>query len=127
MTSFAELRQTLRQARTDRAGVEDRAAAARHALGNIEATQREATRTAAAQHTETLRELAEQLKEAQAQLHGERRELESLSVRELEALAEFAEVADPRESIGQLDDRFPILLFPVRLQTRFKQLGAPDQ
>ena len=32
----------------------------------------------------------------------------------------FAELADPRKAIAQLSDDIPILLFPVRLETRFK-------
>jgi hypothetical protein len=125
MTSFAELRHNLRMARTDRAGVEDRAADARHAAERIEARQREATRTAGPQRKELLRELAEQAKQARDEIGGRCKKVKSLSARELDALVEFCKLADPRDGIGQLNDRFPILLFPVRLQTRFKQIGAP--
>src|SRR5262245_3601485 len=37
----------------------------------------------------------------------------------------FEPVLDPRRAIGELDARFPILLFPVRLETRF--VAAPGQ
>ena len=33
---------------------------------------------------------------------------------------EFAGCSDPREFIGQLNDLYPILLFPLRIETRFK-------
>jgi len=107
MTSFSKVRQTLIQARTERAGAEDRAAAARHAVGRIEARQREATRTAEPRRTEILRKLEEQAKQAQIKLDGQLQELKGLSAHELAALAKFAKLADPREGIGQLDDRFP--------------------
>ncbi|RDC62472.1 hypothetical protein [Adhaeribacter pallidiroseus] len=37
----------------------------------------------------------------------------------------FQTLADPRRNIGQFSDNFPILLFPVRLETRFKKIMLP--
>lgn len=37
-----------------------------------------------------------------------------------DSLQAFSEFSDPSESITQLSDRIPILLFPLRLETRFK-------
>ncbi len=48
------------------------------------------------------------------------RELDHSLVEERAAVAGFGRFSDPRENIGRLDDRIPILLFPVRLETRFK-------
>ncbi len=45
-------------------------------------------------------------------------------------LAEFTPFTDPREFIGNLNDRYPILLMPVRIETRFKTVaiaGAPEK
>ncbi|MDO8185482.1 hypothetical protein Q5424_18510 [Conexibacter sp. JD483] len=36
-------------------------------------------------------------------------------------LAEFAPVSDPRTGVAELSDELPLLLFPLRLETRFKQ------
>ena len=38
----------------------------------------------------------------------------------------FEAFSDPRENLARLDDRYPILLFPVRIETRFKQLERAD-
>lgn len=56
-----------------------------------------------------------------------------LEARERELSSEFAGVwkdftalTDPRQSLGRLDDRVPILLFPLRIETRFKT-GPEEQ
>ncbi len=36
----------------------------------------------------------------------------------------FLPLTNPIENISKLDDRYPILLFPLRIETRFKQVGA---
>ena len=38
----------------------------------------------------------------------------------------FQSFADPRQNIKLFSDTYPILLFPVRLETRFKQLSLPS-
>jgi hypothetical protein len=45
---------------------------------------------------------------------------------EKDALGRFAALSDPREAIAQLNDAFPILLFPVRLETRFRNETPPE-
>lgn len=37
-------------------------------------------------------------------------------------LKAFSPFTDPRKQIGQLSDKYPVLLFPVRLETRFKKI-----
>jgi hypothetical protein len=39
----------------------------------------------------------------------------------------FAPLADPRESIGELSAGYPILLFPLRLETRFKTVRIGER
>lgn len=41
------------------------------------------------------------------------------------ALQAFLPFTDPRERIGEKDSSIPILLFPVRIETRFKQISTP--
>src|SRR3954466_11965722 len=41
--------------------------------------------------------------------------------------AQFAEFSDPRRNIGRLSDTAPFLLFPVRIETRFKTITAPQR
>ena len=45
---------------------------------------------------------------------------------ELGLFNEFSVFTDPREFIGQMSDSYPILLMPVRIETRFKQITVED-
>jgi hypothetical protein len=47
-------------------------------------------------------------------------DLAELKAKETQLLETFQVYTDPREQLGQWSDRFPILLFPLRLETRFK-------
>jgi hypothetical protein len=42
-------------------------------------------------------------------------------------LTELTLLADPAEQVEELNDAFPILFFPLRIETRFKTLGAGPQ
>lgn len=45
----------------------------------------------------------------------------------LEAVAgRFVQFTDPRDQMERLDDAYPILLLPLRMETRFKRLSDPD-
>jgi hypothetical protein len=46
---------------------------------------------------------------------------------ELSRLNEYLQFTDPLENIGALDDTYPILLFPLRLETRFKKVQREGQ
>ena len=43
-----------------------------------------------------------------------------------ETLDEFAQFSDPRRELARLDDAFPILLVPLRLETRFRQVAGRE-
>ncbi|WP_430967348.1 hypothetical protein [Spongiimicrobium sp. 2-473A-2-J] len=45
---------------------------------------------------------------------------------EIGAIAKFDAFTDPRKHIGQFSDELPILLFPVRLETRFKRVEVDN-
>ena len=40
------------------------------------------------------------------------------------ALGEFSAFTDPRQNVGQLSDASPFALFPIRIETRFKQIAG---
>jgi hypothetical protein len=46
---------------------------------------------------------------------------------ELGLVGAFAELSDPRKGVERLDDGFPMLLFPVRLETRFGDVDGRAQ
>lgn len=43
------------------------------------------------------------------------------------AVTDFAPLADPRREVARLDDAYPCLLFPLRVETRFKPVGEGTQ
>jgi hypothetical protein len=47
--------------------------------------------------------------------------------REAALVAELGDLGDPRQLVESLGDDVPFLLFPVRLETRFKQVGGGHQ
>jgi hypothetical protein len=69
-------------------------------------------------------QLAKELETAQARAGRLQGELKQARAAQVEWAATFAHFSDPREAIAQLNDRIPILLMPVRLETRFKTSGA---
>jgi hypothetical protein len=77
---------------------------------------------------------AEQIKTLQTQanlLNTEKKRLEREFTRlkglETGLLTDFGEFADPRQNIQRLDDTHPILLFPVRIETRFKEVRVRER
>ena len=128
-TSFQSLQQQLQQAQTALKAGDEALFLAREKLKRIEARQarlkrffdpanpshRAQEKQLAAQHDATVREIAalrERLGALQENLAGQ--------------LDAFLPLADPRKSIEQLNDLYPILLLPLRLETRFKQIATPD-
>lgn len=59
------------------------------------------------------RELKQTISREESQLAGTLKEKATL-------FEEFQPFTDPRENMGKLSDEYPLLLFPVRLETRFK-------
>lgn len=65
-------------------------------------------------------EIEHQIAELEREISGLKRE-ELASRLDFEGNFErFAPFLDPRENISRLDDRYPILLFPLSIETRFK-------
>src|SRR5262245_56481770 len=95
-------------------------------MGTFEDLRRELTDWRA----ETARVRAALLPAREAVKRGRRDRSEQVDALEIEAraLAErgqdlwkrFEPFTTPQEALGRLDDRHPILLFPLRLETRFK-------
>lgn len=127
-TSFHSLQQQLQQAQTALKAGDEALFLAGEKLKRIEARQarlkrffdpeneshRAQEKQLAAQHDATVREI-EALRERLGALR------ENLAGR----LDAFLPLTDPRTSIEQLIDLYPILLLPLRLETRFKQIAAP--
>src|SRR6476646_5523832 len=78
----------------------------------------------AAEQIKALRSQADELNTAKTRLEGEFTRLKGV---ETGLLTDFAQFADPRVNIGRLDDGHPILLFPLRIETRFKRVQSDQR
>jgi hypothetical protein len=126
VSEFSEAREKLAAARAGQDEAVAELARARERAAAIEAELAERRRIAAdgddrlAKLAEAGREAASAVEKAAAAAGGARAEA-------LAALKAFTPVADPRERIGELADDVPILLFPLRLEARFKRVRQRDR
>jgi hypothetical protein len=121
MTTFTDLQSQLASHRVQQGATALEVAAARAQLQGIRQQIATLGRTAGreqGQEAAALREqadaLAAKLKDLSGRYAGLRSDGTSL-------LGQFATLADPAAQAAQLNDSIPILLFPVRLETRFHQ------
>jgi hypothetical protein len=73
-----------------------------------------------------LRDLEAQAQEATDEAEAAAQRAEGARQAAGAALAAFAEFTDPRASLGELSDDAPLTLFPVRVETRFANVGTTD-
>jgi hypothetical protein len=127
MAEFEDLRRDLRLARASLNTIDGALAAARTRLRRI-AAQQGALDRIFDQHNQ--RNLAER-----GRLQDEKRRTEAeitalgeargrARANEVGILKSFARFTDPRDGITRLDDGIPILLMPVRIETRFRRQAA---
>jgi hypothetical protein len=133
MAEFEVLRRRLRDARARSQSAADEAFAARQRVKRIQGRQAALARVADPHDQHQAAEL-ERLRAARARaehvLQERLTEREDAAGDAATALVEFAALTDPREAIAEMSDGFPILLMPVRLETRFKTIqmaGAPQR
>jgi hypothetical protein len=123
MADFDRIRQQLKESRDERDRSTTSIAALQQALKRNGARQADLGRVFDGERGQQV--------EAREQLEDERRRLEEELARqrkirgsaiklEAGAVRDFAAFSDPRDGIARLDDSTPILLMPVRLETRFK-------
>jgi hypothetical protein len=123
MAEFDEIREELGRARTERDLAEDNLARARERLKRLTRDESELNRIANAEdeeHQAQLRRLQEDLQQAEAELRTRLVTQTRVKTFEADLFNRFATLTDPREAIARLTDDIPILLMPVRLETRFK-------
>lgn len=120
MSDFEQLRDELSSQRQKLSESRQRALLAREAVRQAERALEEFARTEDREHEVERARLESALKETQAQEKHAVGQLAKLSNTEVQLLEAFQIFTDPREQLRQWSDRFPILLFPLRLETRFK-------
>jgi hypothetical protein len=127
---FEEARDRLNEARRGRSASEDALRAVRDARRRLDAEEAALDRDFdpdSEEHAEAKQRLTRQRRELEQQASGRERAL--VEARELEAglVGSFAALSDPRKGVERLDDGFPVLLFPLRLETRFKDADGSPQ
>lgn len=126
MAEFEDLRRQLRETRSRIGTALDDVAASRQQLKRIAAEESKLNRVFNPhneQHIAWRRRLEAEKARAEAELKRQHEARVAALGTEAEILKEFGRFTDPREGISKLDDSTPILMMPVRLETRFKTVG----
>lgn len=124
MAEFDDLRQALAGARADRASSQRELFVARERVRAVGRRRDEAIRRGADE--QQLAAIAAE--ERRLQADAERLAGASTAADEalLDVWTRFEPFADPIENVGRLDDSTPILLMPLRIETRFQQVVDDD-
>jgi hypothetical protein len=117
MSAFGQLRDELSEARAAEAKAADELAAARARAASADAELARARRTGA-----DVEALEHAQAEATAQVETATDSAAKLRAAALTALGSFAAESDPRQQAVQLTPGVPLLLFPLRLETRYKRV-----
>ena len=123
MAEFDELREQLGRVRTDRDTAGDEIALAQARLKHIAAREAELDRVFNPQnddHDAERRRLQEERRQAGGDLSALLERQSRAKAIEADLFGRFSLFTDPRKGIERLNDNIPILLMPVRLETRFK-------
>jgi hypothetical protein len=130
MPEFADLRTQLQQARIEKESARLDLFQANERLEQIKAEKSQLDRVFNPNNPAQV-ELRQQLEERQTSAAAERDRqaaaYDLLGTNEREFFEAFAPFNDPREQVEQLSDRYPFLLLPVRLETRFKTITIGEQ
>jgi hypothetical protein len=123
MPEFEDLRTRLQQARIEKESARLDLFQANERIEQIKAEKSQLDRVFSPNDPDQV-ELRQQLERRQVSAEAERTRqaaaYERLGLNEREFFDAFTPYTDPREQVNQLSDRYPFLLLPVRLETRFK-------
>ena len=128
MAEFDQIRRQLRDARTQRDAAAQGVADARERLERIDAQQAQLDRVFNPEnpaHAGARERLERERGEAKQALGRFEERRASAIADEAGLLPEFAVFTDPRQGIERLNDATPILMMPVRLETRFRTAAVP--
>lgn len=124
MADFEQVRRDLAAARTATHGASRRLFGLRQQLSRLERRRRRLQRTGgpSPDGADPAGGFAidRRIAALEGEIEGRARELRAAKETEGRHLAAFVDFTDPRENLGNLSDRTPILLLPLRLETRFK-------
>ena len=123
--AFEDLQNELEELRRSRDDVARKVFRDREGLKRLEVERREVGRRHGPD-SDAAQALERRAEERSAALEGGQAELRGLLDREDRRLKAFEPFTDPREHLSKLPDDDPVLLFPLRLETRFKRVAGGD-
>jgi len=130
MAGFQELRLELQQARAQKEQAEAQLRQAHERLQWLDAELATLGRSFDPQNPQHVQR-REDLLERRATAQGTRKEVEARLARAGKAVqgafTAFGALTDPRQVVGHMSDRYPFLLLPVRLETRFKTITTATE
>ena len=129
MTDFTDAQQKLTDARKGSAAAQTAASLAAQRQKAAAAARDGFARSLDGNNRAAVARMAQldaQVKETAAEAAGKRAAAQQATAAAAAALGAFAAFTDPRQNVGQLSDAAPFVLFPVRIETRFKQIIAGD-
>lgn len=123
MTNFDKAREALIDSRHEVVAAQEALARARQGKNKLENSYTSLLRSLAGHEDDPrLEKLKEQLKEANLSEQRLRDGLKTAKKQLDIKTGLYGEIADPRKAIENWPDDIPVLLFPVRLETRFKHI-----
>jgi hypothetical protein len=124
MSEFTDLQARIQQATAAAEASKQKIFVGRERVKAIERAKAQVER-GKARDSEELRALIREQEEAERGIASERSRLNETLIGRDRLYEAFRPFADPRDSLSLLPSTHPILLFPVRLETRFKTIGRP--
>ena len=128
MGEFEDLRERLRQARAQLDATDSGVRSTEEQLKEVDAADAELARVfnpAVPDHVAARKRLKDERRRLDAQLKTAQ-ELRVSAVRaEVELRTQFGSMSDPRVELPRLNDSTPILMMPVRIETRFHDFSIP--
>ena len=130
MSEFTDARDRLLQTRDEKERARQSLLEAREQLRKVAAKETELNRVFNAENTEHTKRrdsLARARTKAETALTKSRTDLTRQTELELGRFTDFGLFTDPRQQIEQFREDFPILLLPVRIETRFKTVTSDNR
>jgi hypothetical protein len=125
MSEFSELQARIQEATSSAENAKQRIFVSREKVRTLELAKTNVARGKGQQSVE-YQSLIRQQQETERAIAAERSRLDEALIGRDRLLERFKQFSDPRENLSLLPSTHPILLFPVRLETRFKVLRQRD-
>ncbi len=124
MAGFKEIRQQLDESRNAQSGDYSIFLKSREHHKKIKKQREQLERkvSGTSNDREELNRLKEEENRAAANFNHHKNSFQDRKIISSGLYAEFERLSDPRQQIKNLNDAFPFLLFPVRIETRFKKV-----